>query len=388
MTKLYLLPSLLFFLLGTAHLCVAQQKVLSDKKATDEAQNLYMNMDRLMQKGVMFGHQDDLAYGVKWKYESGRSDVKDVVNDYPAVFGWDIAGLESDSDKNIDGVPFPKMKAYIKWVYDNGGINTISWHMQNPLTKGSAWDTTRTVSAILPGGSQHELYRNWLDKAAVFLDQLKGSDGKSIPILFRPFHELNGFWFWWGGRHATKEEYIRLWQFTVTYLRDEKKLHHLIYVYNTNSFASQEEFMEKYPGDEFTDMMSFDSYCFAASNASEEQIKQASAKFNKSLKHNLRILHTEAKKHNKIPALAETGFEGIPDKLWWTGTLLDALKQYPISYVLLWRNHGWQKSTQRDHYYAPYKGQISAADFNFFYQDKATLFKNEIAKESMYQLTK
>ena len=43
-----------------------------------------------------------------------RSDIKDVVGDYPAVYGWDIAGLEKDSPNNIDGIPFTKMKQYIE----------------------------------------------------------------------------------------------------------------------------------------------------------------------------------------------------------------------------------------------------------------------------------
>ena len=83
---------------------------LSDKKATSETKALYKNLNTLVQKGFLFGHQDDLAYGVKWKYEDGKSDIKDVVGDYPAVYGWDIAGLENDSPNNIDGVPFEKMK--------------------------------------------------------------------------------------------------------------------------------------------------------------------------------------------------------------------------------------------------------------------------------------
>ena len=86
---------------------------LSDKKATSETKTLYKNLYILSQKGFLFGHQDDLAYGVKWKYEDGRSDIKDVVGDYPAVYGWDIAGLEKDDKNNIDGVPFAKMKQYI-----------------------------------------------------------------------------------------------------------------------------------------------------------------------------------------------------------------------------------------------------------------------------------
>lgn len=54
----------------------------SDPKATQETINLYRNLKRISAKGFLFGHQDDLAYGVHWKYEPGRSDIHEVVNDY------------------------------------------------------------------------------------------------------------------------------------------------------------------------------------------------------------------------------------------------------------------------------------------------------------------
>ena len=65
----------------------------------------------------MFGHQDALAYGVNWKYVEGRSDVKDVVGDYPAVYGWELGNLEHNLPYNLDSVPFDKMKSFIQKVY-------------------------------------------------------------------------------------------------------------------------------------------------------------------------------------------------------------------------------------------------------------------------------
>ena len=148
---------------------VAQGDLPSDKDATKETVNLYNSLKKLSRKGFMFGHQDDLAYGVNWRYEKGRSDVKDVVGDYPAVYGWDLGNIESnDNSNNIDGVPFSSMKKFIREGYQRGAVITISWHQQSPFgyPKG-AWDTTHgTVASVLPGGVNNELYKGWLDKIA------------------------------------------------------------------------------------------------------------------------------------------------------------------------------------------------------------------------------
>ncbi len=358
---------------------------LADIEATPETKALDRNLKVLANKGIMFGHQDNLAYGVGWKYQKGKSDVKDVTGDYPAVYGWDLGGIENGSENNLDQVPFSKMKKYIKESYQKGAINTISWHLDNPRTGGSSWDTTKAVALILPGGKEHELYTQWLDRAAKFFKDLKGQNGEYIPILFRPFHELNGGWFWWGAPNCSKEEYISLWKFTVDYLKNEKDIHHLIYVYNTNSFRTAEEFMDRYPGDHYADILSFDAYQFSSPEASAEAIKKSSLVFNKELKNSLAILDSIARKHQKLAALAETGFEAILDENWWTATLWDAIKDYKISYVLLWRNHGWQEKEQKMHYYVPYPGQKSEEDFRQFYKLKATFFEKDIIKENLYK---
>lgn len=195
-----------------------------DKKATKETITLYTNLKKLLNKGIMFGHQDDLAYGVGWKYEPGKSDIKEVTGDYPAVYGWELGHLEMDHPVNLDSVPFDKMKGFIREAYDRGGVITISWHLRNPLTGKTAWDPEKgTVASILPGGQKHELYKGWLDKLASFMLDLKGKKGEYIPVIFRPFHELNGSWFWWGKNHCTPDEIKQLWHFTVAYLRDTKK---------------------------------------------------------------------------------------------------------------------------------------------------------------------
>jgi hypothetical protein len=160
-----------------------------DVNATRETQNLYKNLKATTQKAVLFGHQDDMAYGVNWKYEEGRSDIKDVTGEYPGIFGWELGRLEIDSPVNLDSVPFEKMRSYICSAYENGAAITISWHLNNPVTGKSAWDPSpsNTVQSILPGGEKNELYKNWLDKVAVFFKNLKGKRGEYVPVILDHF---------------------------------------------------------------------------------------------------------------------------------------------------------------------------------------------------------
>ena len=351
---------------------------LSDKNATPETENLYQNLILLQEKGFLFGHQDDLAYGVKWRYEDGRSDIKDVTGDYPALYGWDLGGIEHQKSNNIDGVPFKKMKNWIKEIYDRGGVSTISWHMDNPLTMKNSWDTTPgSLRSILPNGEKHQLYLSWLDQAAQFLGNLKGSDGKKIPILYRPFHELTGNWFWWCKNNASAQEFKEIWRFTIHYLRETKKLNNLIIVYNTADFKSKEEFLEYYPGDDVVDVLSFDKYQYTNPVTDSSFITE--------VQNQLKIMNDVAVEHQKPMAIAETGYEQIPYENWWTKTLTEAIGNYKISFVLLWRNHGWQEQEKKMHYYAPYKGQLSEKDFIEFYNSPKTFFQKDITQENIYK---
>ncbi len=352
----------------------AQVGVSADKKATKETNNLYRNLKGLAANGFMFGHQDDLAYGVNWKYKNGRSDIKDVTGDYPAVYGWELGNLEIDRIVNLDSVPFNKMQQLIRKGYDRGGVITISWHLNNPLTGKTAWDPADgTVASILPGGSKHDLFITWLDKVAFFMNGLKGSKGEFIPVIFRPFHELNGNWFWWGGKNCSPEEFKQLWMFTVSYLRDKKNIHHLLYAYNTDRFSSRQEYLAKYPGNEWVDIIGFDIY----------QRNSSNEKFIEDIGQMLTTLESIANENHKVPALTEFG-GNLSDSNWWTGTFLKGIANHKISYVLGWRNAG-KKASGEFEFYVPYKGQTTETDFIKFYKLPQTIFGKDAASKKLYQ---
>jgi hypothetical protein len=197
-----------------------------------------------------------------------------------------------------------------------------------------------------------------------------------IPIIFRPFHELNGNWFWWGGKNCEPEEIKKLYRFTEMYLREEKNVHNLLYAFNTDRFPSKEVYLERYPGDEWVDIIGFDIYQGNNIKKNED--------FEKEFDRTLTTLEEIAKEKNKIPALTEFGYNGIPDSLWWTTVFLKTLETHHISYVLGWRNAGYTSAKEFE-FFVPYRGHSSEKDFVKFYNSEKTIFQRQLTKEKIYE---
>lgn len=342
-----------------------------DQKATKETRALYRNLGELSKKSILFGHQHATEYGHGWSGEADRSDVKSVSGSHPAVIGVDLSGLSGRSKEDIQKTS-EALRQNVVDTYNRGGITTIAWHFSNPASGGGFyWKDSVSAAAIAlikPGGSHHEKYKEILKTVADFAKSAKGKDGTLAPMLFRPYHEFDGDWFWWGKGHCSREDFIAVWQFTVTYLRDTLGVHNFIYVFSPDcKFSTEQEFLERYPGDQYADMVGMDNY----------------ADFGRDGKYNLqagvrklKIISDYAKKKNKLAAFTETGLESIPDKNWWTESLLKSLKaeNVNLAYVLVWRND----TKSPTHYYAPFPGQVSVPDFMNFYNDPYTLFEKDL----------
>ncbi|MCC9167011.1 glycoside hydrolase family 26 protein [Pontibacter harenae] len=341
-------------------------------QATSETKNLYANLKRISEKGIMFGHQDDPAYGIGWKYEAGRSDVKEVVGDYPAVVGWDLGHLELGHTVNLDSVPFDQMRSFVQEIYAKGGLNTFSWHPNNPTDPAkTSWDKAdSTIQQVFSDPAAMGTYNAWLDRLAVFMLSLKGPNGELVPVIFRPFHEHTGSWFWWGKDHVSPEDYKKFWRYTVDYLRS-KNVNNLLYAYSTDKFKTKEEYLERYPGDDYVDVLGFDSYHIPQYDPANTFIPDT--------RRMVETIKQLGQEKGKVWAFTETGRETIPEQNWWTQTLLPIVQDAGLAYVLVWRNG------RPDHFYAPYLGQESAENFKTFYQLPNTLFLKDVATENIYR---
>jgi mannan endo-1,4-beta-mannosidase len=243
--------------------------------------------------------------------------------------------------------------------------------MPNPVARTDAWDVKqRAVERILPGGDHHAAYLEQLDVAARFFASLRAPDGTMVPVIFRPYHEHTGSWFWWGRDHATIQQFIALWRMTVTRMRDHHRLRNLLYAYSTDIFDSEAAYLERYPGDDIIDVLGFDDYLGIKTR---ETLPQFEAR--------VRMLVKMARDRRKIPAVTETGLEAIPNPTWWTDVLGRGLeagsKRGGVAWVLAWRNANAVRE-KREHYYAPYRGQASAADFVRFTRQPRILLEDEL----------
>jgi len=367
-------------LLVAAVFCEAQQPFqLIDAKATDETKALAYNLHELSKQYILFGHQHATEYGHGWSGDANRSDVQSVTGSHPAVIGVDFSGLSGRPADEIERNKI-SLQQNIVATYNRGGISTVSWHFNNPIFGGGFyWKDSMsvpTVKYIIPGGSYNDRYKDILKNIAAVAKSVKGKNGEAIPLIFRPFHEFDGDWFWWGRSHCSIDEFKSLWKFTVSYLRDSLEVHNFIYAFSPdNRFDTEAVYLERYPGNEWVDMLGMDNY----GDWGREGKYDVDAGIKK-----LKIVSDYAIKANKLAAFTETGLESIPNATWWTETLLKALKsaKLQLSYVLVWRND----IKSPTHFYAPFPGHSSVPDFINFYNDAYTLFEKELP--DMYRVKK
>lgn len=348
----------------------AQEAKLVDRKATRETKALFKNLTALSKNHTLFGHQHATEYGHGWSGDENRSDVKSVTGSHPAVIGVDISGFSGHSPESIERSKKEVQKNVIE-TYNRGGVTTISWHFSNPVSGGGFyWKDSVSlpaVSYIIPGGEAHAKYKDILKGIGDWANSTKGADGKLVPMIFRPFHEFDGGWFWWGKPHASREDFISLWQFTVTYLRDSLGVHNFIYAFSPdNKFNTEAEYLERYPGDAWVDMVGMDNYGDMGRDG--YNMEAAASK--------LKIVSDYGKKAGKLAAFTETGLESLPNAAWWNDVLLKVMRtgDMQLAYVLVWRND----KNSPTHYYAPFPGHTSVPDFMKFYNDPYTLFEKDL----------
>lgn len=356
---------------------------LVDADATEATRSLFAYLRDVRGQGILFGHQHATDYGESFAERDGvASDVLAATGEYPAVFGFDTLTIEGRERPGVAENTREEnallLADGIREATDHGAISTLSVHMENFVTGGDFYDTSGdTLRAVLPGGSRHDDLVEYLDLIALTAHSAVDADGEPIPIVFRPWHENAGSWFWWGASFGAPGEYAELFRFTVEYLRDVKDVHNFLYAFSPGSGfgGSAEQYLRTYPGDDFVDVLGYDVYDATASDT-----------FLAGLVDDLGMIAGLADARGKISALTEFGITGgvQPDggnanPEWYTdvlGAIRSDAAASRTAYMLTWANFGGSTSP-----YTPVDGEM-LPDFLAYHADPSTYFAPDVEGES------
>jgi mannan endo-1,4-beta-mannosidase len=175
--------------------------------------------------------------------------VQEKTGQWPAILGVDYADFARGGLTCVA----PNREAIAYWKA--GGLVTVSAHLYNPANKngGGLRDMGMDLSTLLQPDS--ETHRRWvqeMDDLAAGLRELKAA---GVVVLWRPFHEMNGDWFWWGAQPTNT--FIEVWRNMFDYFTRTKGLDNLLWVYSPNHGRRTTGY---YPGDRYVDLVGLDAY--------------------------------------------------------------------------------------------------------------------------------
>ena len=363
---------------------------MADASATKEAAAAFSYLQGSVADGkVLFGHQNDNSRTVS----GGASDTKDITGSYSALIAYDSLALSgSELGVSTSEGTATILKA-AKEAAKEGALISLCTHMPNFATmkaEGSSdfsaygFESSKDLSGncaenILPGKSCNDLYNRYLDMIAQFALDLQK---EGIPVIFRPLHENNGGWFWWGSS-CSAETYKALYRYTVDYLQS-KGVHNFIYEYSPNGpIMTEEQFLSRYPGDDYVDILAFDYYDDYAEGAT-----QLNETFFDNLQTSCEVIKGLAEVRGKVAAIAEAGVRvtkasgdsnGLLEEenpitgKGWYNKVNEVCAETGMSYFMLWANFSNQN------FYVPYlvdvgKCQELGPDFVDFYNSDTSVF--------------
>ena len=247
---------------------------LANRNATQTAINLYQYLAALpdrSSKRVSSGQETGNAnptyniYSAAQGYPLYVTNLKNATGSLVGLAGFDYSSDPTPSYRfpqitDAGVLEIVNSSAINHWR--QGGIVTVMFGANNPWTGGGGSDTNRTghrlSDAITPGTAAYSNWMAQLDAVATALQQLQDA---GVVVLWRPLHEMNGAWFWWGSA-ANPQDYKDLWQHMFNYFTNVRQLNNLIWVYAASSgvTSAQNSVNSYYPGADFVDIVGIDGY--------------------------------------------------------------------------------------------------------------------------------
>lgn len=227
--------------------------------ASPEARALLAYLDSISGKGIVTGQHNFPNSG------SSFTDLAyDLTGKYPGLFGDDFGFGGDDLKDSILARPAIVAEAKRQWA--NGAIVALTWHAVRP-TDDEPVSFRDSVQGRLTDYEWRELltpgtpmYKRWCDQVDVIAGYLRQLRDAHVPVLFRPYHEMNGNWFWWGYRSG-KDGSAALYRQLYHRLVDVHRLDNLVWVWNVNAPSGNAgPIGDYYPGPEYVDVVTEDNY--------------------------------------------------------------------------------------------------------------------------------
>ena len=262
-----------------------------NKNASKAAADLLNYLCDIAGKGIITGQHTQTNQMEEIAY------IYDKTGKIPKLRGFEL--LAYSPNINYDGASFECLSEIyanrgtvdtaLKWAQSCDGILTFSFHWFSPVggrdksfyAKHTDFDASKI---LIEGTAERKAFYHDMDVIAGLLVPFRDND---IPVLWRPFHESDGDWFWWGAKGAKIAS--ELYRLMFDYYTEKYHLDNLLWVWNCR-------LPEGYPGDDFVDVISVDVYLpeYEATDYHKEYEE---------------LINNTTK--NKVAALAEVGY--LPD---------------------------------------------------------------------------
>jgi len=228
-----------------------------NKKASPEAKALLDYLYAISGKNILSGHIDNP------KEPLWFNRINELTGEYPAVWGGDfVQYYQKDWSNGLVKETINRHK--------DGYIITLMWHNVRPQDDpSSGWKESHQgemtdaewTELITPGTDLNKKWETRVDTIATYLKKFRDAN---IPILWRPYHEMNGGWFWWGDKKGD-DGFVKLWKMMYDRFVNHHKLNNLIWVWNANAPRDKEndeayEYELYFPGLEYVDVLAADVY--------------------------------------------------------------------------------------------------------------------------------
>lgn len=232
------------------------EKTLVNPNATQETKALMSYLVDVYGKHILSGQQELCG---SHNYEGSEAEftyIKEKTGKLPAVRGFDFMNYRGN------GLLWDDLCAerVIDWYKVKGGIPTVCWHWFSPGNIGKKADnsfytdsTTFSISKALTAGTAENTAL--LDDIRVMAGKFKQLQDAGVPVLFRPLHEAEGGWFWWGAQGP--ENCVQLYRLLYDKFTNEYKLNNLIWVWTSYTYDTSPKW---YPGDDVVDILGYDKY--------------------------------------------------------------------------------------------------------------------------------